>query len=84
MSLLPESGKPIDLDRDQIKSREDADIVLNWLDNLITSMQLQIIQHLVQERARDIDDDWLGRCKSALRATIHTRFGVAEQRKKLG
>jgi len=80
MSILPASGKPIDLDQDLITDSEQADIVVEWLDRLISDMQLQILQHLLQN---DLDTEWLGKVRSALRATIRTRFQVAETRRSL-
>lgn len=79
MSLLPESGKPIDLDRTKIKSAEDADIVLAWLDALIVDMQHQILQHLTNT---NLDLEWLSKVRGALRATVRTRFLTAEMRKQ--
>ncbi len=75
MSLLPESGKPIDLDITAIKTAPEARMVLKWLDALITNMQHQILQHLLGPEA---DEQWLARVRAALRATIHTRFKVGE------
>lgn len=74
-SLLPESGKPIDLDQTMIHNADDAGIVLKWLDDLIVDMQHQILQHLTGSQ---LDLDWLTKVRSALRATIRTRFQVAE------
>lgn len=77
MSLLPESGKPIDLDRDKITTAAEAAAVLNWLDASITDMNYQILQHLTNTQ---LDLDWLARVRSALRATVKTRFAVAEMK----
>lgn len=78
MSLLPESEKPIDLDLNRITCEEDCDIVLKWLDELITDMQHQVIQHLTNPQ---LDLQWLAKVRSALRGTIRTRARVAERRK---
>ena len=80
MSLMPESGKPIDLEIDRIKTVTEADTVLAWLDSLITNMQHQILQHIL---GQDTDDQWLIRVRAALRATIHTRFKVGEIKQRL-
>lgn len=78
-SILPESGKPIDLDQSRIVDQASADIVIAWLDALIADMQLQILQHLLSKN--DNDEEWLGKVRSALRATTRTRFLVAEKRR---
>lgn len=80
MSLLPESGKPIDLDRSKITTPEDAEIVLKWLDALITDMQYQILQHLTES---NLNLEWLGKVRSALRSTVKLRFVVAESKRDM-
>lgn len=76
-SILPESGKPIDLDQSLITSAQEARIVLSWLDDLIIDMQHQVLQHLTGSQ---LDMEWLSKVRSALRATIRTRFQVAEKK----
>lgn len=75
--IIPESGKPADLDKTQIKTIAEADRVILWLSDVISDMDRQF------EEAIDPDPLWLKRAKSARWWAAHIRHQVRELRESL-
>lgn len=72
--LIPISGKPGELDVDNIKTPGDADRVLLWLATVLKDMDTQ-----VKDRA-DPDSEWLRKLRAAQRATNNLFHRVLERR----
>lgn len=73
--LIPISGKPGDLDLDEIKNASDADRVLLWLSAVLRDMATQ-----VSDRGANPDPEWLRKLRAAQRATTNLRHRVLETR----
>ena len=74
MFLIPETGKPADLDIELIKTPADADRVLIWLAAVLDDMKTQ-----VNDRG-DTDILWLKRLRAAERQTKNLRHRILEIR----
>lgn len=72
--LIPESGKPADLDIGSIKAPAEADRALLWLAEVLDDMKTQ-----VRDRGGD-DVLWLKRLRAAQRQTNNLRHRVLELR----
>lgn len=75
--IIPESGKPADLDKTKIKTVMDADRVILWLTDVIADMDRQLAE------AVDPREDWLRKAKSARWWAMHIRHQVREIRENI-
>lgn len=75
--IIPESGKPADLDKTKITTVADADRVILWLTDVITDMDRQLSE------TEHPKEDWLKRAKSARWWAMHIRHQVREIRESL-
>lgn len=73
--LIPISGKPGDLNVEDIKSASDAHRVLLWLTSVLKDMATQ-----VTERGASPDPEWLRKLRAAQRATNNLLHRVLERR----
>lgn len=75
--IIPDSGKPADIDKAKIKTIADADRVIAWLSDVILDMDRQL------EEANSPSSEWLKRVKSARWWSSHIRHQVLEMREEL-
>ena len=78
--LIPESGKPAELDLTLIKSEEDCDIVISWLESVMKDIDRQLERSSVTHNG---NRDWIIRTHGAMRATERTKFKVIEMRRAM-
>ncbi|NDF14403.1 hypothetical protein EB061_03660 [bacterium] len=76
-TLIPISGKPAELDLNQIKSIADADRVLAWLHDVLADMDQQVKDKGTADQA------WLMKLRSAQRNTSSLRHRILELRENL-
>lgn len=74
MSIIPASGKPIELDLDKVKNAQDADRAILWLNSVLADMNQQI-----EDRGTE-DQVWLAKIRAAQRATSNKRHLAIELR----
>jgi len=74
--VIPESGRPIDLDLETVTTVEDADRVILWLTDVIKDMDRQISE------TESPDAAWLRKVRSARWWAAHIRHKAREVRDK--
>lgn len=80
MSLIPESGKPADLNLDLIDTSEDCEIVAEWLATVVKDIDRQLEAN---SNSGMRDAEWVRKSQAAIRATDRTRFKVLEMKKTI-
>lgn len=77
MSLIPQSNKPADLDITQIKTPQQADLVMEWLDTVIHDIESQLKRN---QSTKVRDATWSDKTKMALHKTSQTKILVMQQK----
>lgn len=75
MSLIPDSGKPVDLVMADIMTASQAETVIDWLDDCIDDMRSQVLGYFMSNTQ---DETWLAKVKTAIRNTIKTKYRVLD------
>lgn len=78
--IIPDSNKPIDLDRSKILTKEDADVAIAWLEEISNAMHLQILRAILD---RSPDKDWLAKVTIANAQTLKTTAQVRAMRSQM-
>lgn len=76
MSIIPASGKPIDLAISEIKTAQDADRAILWLNTVLSDIDQQI----EDRKNSPLITEWLPKARAAQRATLNLRHRVLELR----
>lgn len=77
MGIIPESGKPADLDFELIKNQDDCALVVSWLDTVVADIDRQL------EDRENADQEWVRKCHAAIRATNKSKFRILEMQREM-
>lgn len=72
--LIPESGKPADVNLSDVQTFEDANRLLIWLQTVLLDMERQVNDRGLEDR------DWLKKLRAAERNTNNLRHRLLEKR----
>lgn len=79
-TIIPESGKLSDLDLGDVRTMDDAELVAEWLSDIISEMRDQMLAHFMGGKSGH-NERWLQSVRTALKSAVKTKYRVRQMQR---